>query len=91
MKPYAREAWIIAYLEEQKDAVDVLNADFVQDYILATDASFRVQMYGAHKCPQLGRDLSRLAAQRRLKRARTPIEGMAGMGFPTWVWSYRLP
>lgn len=93
MKPRDRLDWIESYLRERgsaKAAVDVLDADFVAAYIEATDAKFYPQMYGAHKCPQLGRDLSLLNGSYHLRRSRIGIEGMAGMGFPRWVWSYRL-
>ena len=47
--------------------------------------------YGADKCLQLGRDLSFLARRGVLVRHRASVTGVAGMGFPKWVWSYRLP
>lgn len=91
MKPADRYNWLVDYIAEERAPVDVLNRDFVDAYIEATGASFKAVMYGAHKCPQLGRDLSHLAEVRRLRRYRTGLGDMgSGMGFPRWVWSYRL-
>ena len=70
--------------------VDVLNRDFVDAYVSATNAKAVAVPYGADKCPQLGRDMSAMHAAGKLKRHTTGIEGLAGMGFPRWVWSYYL-
>jgi hypothetical protein len=93
MNPDARYHWIEEYLRNRShnDFVDVLNRDFVDDYARATGVPLMVQMYGAAKCPTLGRDLAHMAKNNRLRRSRSGIEGMAGMGFPRWVWIYRLP
>ncbi|AXQ68945.1 hypothetical protein HOU00_gp180 [Caulobacter phage CcrPW] len=92
MKPADRHKWLLDYIAAlpPQETVDVCSADFVNDYLDATKASAYIQPYGAHRCPSLGRDLSALYKQRRLKRERSSIEGMGGMGFPTWVWCYQL-
>lgn len=93
MKPADRFEWIDRYLRENgaaKAAVDICDTMFVESYIEATNARHAVQMYGAPKCPQLGRDLAAMAKAYRLKRQHIGLEGMGGMGFPTWVWSYRI-
>jgi hypothetical protein len=93
VKPSDRRKWIIKRIaQEPGGVVDVCNNDFVRDYIDATGASYRETMWGAPKCPQLGRDLSRMALRfpKPLKRARTGLWNMAGLGFPRWVWSYRV-
>lgn len=94
LTPKEREAWLLKRIQEEPGGfVDVCNSAFVDDYIEATGASFRPTMYGAFKCAQLGRDLSRMATKgiRRLKRSRTSLGDMgSGMGFPRWVWSYRV-
>ena len=93
MKPQDRYDWIENDLRTDAKArggTDVLDSDFVDRYIEATGAAFRVTNFGAFKCPQLGRDLAAMTEQGILKRNRIGIEGMAGMGFPRWVWSYRL-
>ncbi len=93
MKPDARYCWVITYMEAftYDVSVDILNSDFVNDYVDATGARVAHQPYGAPKCPQLARDLLAMKKAYRLKRSRVGVEGMGGMGFPTWVWSYRLP
>lgn len=92
MKPLERQDWLYQRItEEPGRVVDILNRDFVDDYVEATGAREGVQMYGANKCPQLSRDLLEMKRAGLLKRHRTGVQGMAGMGFPTWVWSYRIP
>lgn len=94
MTPKAREDWLIKRIQQEIGAcVDVLNNDFVRDYIEAAGANYRETMWGAPKCPQLGKDLSRMATEwgARLKRSRTSLGDMGtGLGFPRWVWSYRV-
>lgn len=91
MKPHDRHAWIAKTLETLPGkCADVLNSDFVDDYIEATKARHAVQPYGAATCPQLGRDLSAMKRAGVLKRHRVGLQGMGGMGFPRWVWSYEL-
>ena len=83
--------WIERTLRDDRTiyAIDGLNSDFVNAYIDATGASFKPTNYGAHKCPQMGRDLAKMAEDGILTKSRVGINGM-GMGFPTWVFSYRL-
>ena len=90
MKPADRYAWIEKYLRENAGGVDVLNREFVDAYIEDTGTKFRETMWGADKCPQLGRDLARMVKQRRLRRWRSGLQGNWQPGFPTWVWSYEL-
>lgn len=94
MTPKEREDWLIDRIQrEPGKMVDVCNSDFVDDYVEATGATARTVMWGAKKCPQLGRDLSRMATRwgACLKRSRTSLGDMGtGMGFPRWVWAYRV-
>lgn len=87
-----RKAWLVQAFQELRpnDTVDVLNRDFVESYICATEVEFIPTNYGAPKCYQLGADLSKMYNEGILLRTRTGIQGFAGMGFPTWVWSYSL-
>lgn len=97
MKPAERQNWILAWLQKreelhgQVERVDVLYSDFVIDYADATGAKCYVLFFGAPRCRQLGLDLAAMHAAGILERHTTGIEGMAGMGFPRWVWSYHLP
>lgn len=94
MKPQERLDWIERHVRDNnqlsRGGVDVLNSDFVDAYIDATKAAFRPTNYGAYKCAQLGRDLAKMVDQGIMRRHRIGIEGLAGMGFPRWVWSYTL-
>jgi hypothetical protein len=94
-----RHAWLLSYLDKLAEnatdvitieSMDVLNANFVNNYIAATNAKFIAQPFGADKCPMLGSDLSELARGGYLRRTRTGLQGMGGMGFPRWVWSYTI-
>lgn len=92
MKPAEREQWILNWMRQRpREHVDVLNAEFVDAFIEATGCKFVPQFFGAAKCPQLGRDLGRLHARGLLRRTACGLpSGDASMGFPRWVWSYRL-
>jgi hypothetical protein len=94
MKPQARFAVIEAWLQAcpLRASVDVLDAEFVWHYIEATAAKAGVQIVGAPKCPQLGRDLGAMFRAGRLRRGRVGMPvGYASAGFPTWVYCYELP
>ena len=84
-----RRAWIVNELRAVRGA-DIRNAEFVAGYVLYTGAKYHVCAYGAHKCPQLGRDLRKLYKLGVLRRRRASVHGMGGMGFPTWVWFYEV-
>ena len=92
MKPIDRQDWIAKYMKGRRrdERFDICDAEFVDAYIEATEAPFGATNYGANKCPQLGRDLSAMFNDGVLKRERMGIDGMAGMGFPRWVYLYRL-
>lgn len=96
MKPYAeRELFILNYLRERgrssMGGVDVLNAEFVNAYVAFSGAGVALMPYGAHKCPTLGRDLSRMHRERRLRRFSIGLPGFGRHeGFPKWVWNYTL-
>lgn len=90
-----RLAWLLDYMLSRHKAIsfmtfNVLDQDFVDSYVEATKAPSQFMLWGADRCPQLGKDLSYLHKQCVLMRVRTGIQGLAGQGFPKWVWSYRL-
>ena len=92
MKPSQRYSWIELYLTKNNNIeVSVTDADFVDAYVRECQVKHRQRNWGAHSCPSLGRDLANMRQYSMLKRSRSSISGMAGMGFPTWVWSYRIP
>lgn len=80
--------WLAAEIEKSNTGIDILDADFCDKYIEKTGVPFQPTMWGAHKCQQLGRDLSELAATGRAKRFRIGLSGAWQPGFPTWIWSY---
>ncbi|ATI15693.1 hypothetical protein [Bordetella phage vB_BbrM_PHB04] len=92
MTPRQRRDWILAHMRERpRESFDVLNSDFVYAYAEATDAPVALQMFGAPKCQQLGRDLGELHKRGHLKRNATGLPaGDSSMGFPKWVYCYRL-
>lgn len=90
MKPVDRYRWLYARAAKERSGLDILFSDFVDQYAEATGAKLYFQMWGAHKCPQLGRDLAYMAKWRYLRRARIGLSSGAWQpGFPKWVWSYR--
>lgn len=97
MKRSDRHEWLLNYLIQRQTyythcayAVNVLDRAFVDAYVEATGAKVMMMAFGADKCPMLGRDLSDMCKSGSLKRSVASVQGMGGMGFPTWVWDYAL-
>jgi hypothetical protein len=93
MLPIDRYAWLLEYMTKHPgDTFDVCKSDFVDDYIRECRPSKVAYMpYGAHKVPQLGRDLSQLYLWELLKRNSVGLGDMgSGLGFPRYVYAYRL-
>lgn len=91
MTRYAQRVdFILLYLKNALGGCDVLNVDFVNEYVIATKAGVHLMPYGAHKCPQLGRDLRKMFREGKLARKRVGVQGFAGMSFPNWVYSYEI-
>lgn len=90
MKPVDRYDVILDLMSRNYDQADVLDRWAVDEYAEKTGAAMDIMPYGANKCPQFGRDLSKMASMVYLTRARTGLTDMRGLGFPAWVWSYRL-
>lgn len=87
-----RKYWIAERIKKEiGGGVDVLNSKFVDDYIDATKARFDAMPYGAHKCPQLSKDLSRMLKEGWVTRSRVGMgPGAGNQGFPNWVYVYQL-
>lgn len=91
MNPAQRRRWIEEWLLVDNDWIDILNASFVEHYLEASGVKFYAMPYGAHKCPSLSRDLKAMCDAGTLVRTQTSIDGdMRRIGFPPWVWQYRL-
>jgi hypothetical protein len=87
-----RHAWIIKAITERRYvSADVLSTDFVTDFAQDNEVNTRIQMFGAPKCDRLGEDLADLYKSGQLTRHATGLTGMAGMGFPPWVYVYDIP
>lgn len=82
-----REAWILRWIDTHRHA-SVLDAPFVDAYVQATGARFERRPWGAHKCRQLGLDLSNLHSRWVLHRYRVGLARTWQRGFPTWVYVY---
>jgi hypothetical protein len=87
-----REEWILSWFKDHPNqSTDVLNADFVDDYVEATGAPCKVFFYGAMQCRQLGRDLGAMYKKGLLERYAVGLPtGDSAMGFPKWVYCYSL-
>jgi hypothetical protein len=71
--------------------VDILNSDFVWEYIEKFGFASHACTIGAPVCKQLNRDLAKMAKLGYLKRTPTGIsDGNWQPGFPKWVYSYQL-
>ncbi len=79
------------YLRDRDpQGVDICNRFFVERYVETFSAPSIAMIYGADKCPQLGRLLGDMFRAGILKRHRAGIVGFAGEGFPKWVYYYTL-
>ena len=85
---WARYQWIMQQVE-QRGPLNVLDDKFVDAYIREFSPPYRVKMFGANSCRQLGRDLSAMYRSALLDRSRIGLIG-AEPGFPKWVWVYQL-
>lgn len=92
MKPKERHDWLYQFFgrHENRAGVDILSADFVNEYAEVTGAKVEFTPYGANRCPQLARDLKTMYDDGLISRDRSGIPyDMRGMGFPLWVWNYK--
>lgn len=90
MKQSERVEWIIHHLT-RKGFADILDAEFVDRYIEITNSSFKPVQWGAHKCPQLAKDLRKAYDSGLVERSIMGLSGGAWQpGFPKWVYSYSL-
>ena len=83
--------WIRARIIKENGHIDMLNRDFVDDYAEEFKVSRVWKIIGANGCRDLQTMLGKLYQKNYLYRDSVGITGgLAGNGFPTWVWSYRL-
>jgi hypothetical protein len=89
MGPMSRYQWIQSYIQRQH-FVSIVDQDFVDAYERKTGATVEYMLWGANRCPQLGRDLATMAKTGTLVRFREGLKGACD-GYPKWVWMYALP
>lgn len=80
--------WLLDWVGASQPGIDVLDSDFVQAYVDYSLVAYQFVMVGAHRCKQLTKDLSELAASRKLEKGSIRIPPM--MGFPSRVNTYCL-
>jgi hypothetical protein len=90
--PIDRQQWILNYMRKNPSvAVNILDAEFVTSFIEATGERFVPNFFGSAQCKALSRDLGALFKQSMLRRNAFGLPyGDAAMGFPKWVYMYRL-
>lgn len=85
-----RDAWLLVRVHADR-YVDVLNRQFVEDYIEFSGATCRLMWWGAPKCALLSADLARLAREKVLTRQPYGLPTPNWQpGFPKWVYSYSV-
>lgn len=84
-----RFRWIMGQVERWR-FVDILNSDFVEEYLAQFKPTFQPMTIGAHKCPLLSRDLAEMASFGFLKRGTISLGYNWQPGFPKWVRCYSM-
>lgn len=69
--------------------LDTLNSHLVDDYAERLHVARQFMMIGAHRCSQLAADLRELWKRGYMTRWASGVGGLAGMGFPKWIWMYK--
>lgn len=92
-----KELWIINYLQTKSvlQFVDVLDEDFVADYIKRFEPKSQFIGLGAYKCTELSKLLASMYKKGFLDRwAHGVKSGMwqdsKNFKYPKWVYSYKL-
>ena len=87
---HERYVWLAKYIMEKGyNNVDILDKEFVIEYVAKFNFKFYDVAYGAPKCPQLSKDLSKMAKIGYLKRRKTAIT-MPLQGMPKWAYVYSI-
>lgn len=90
-----KEIWVIEYLKSKKSLkfVDILDEDFVIEYIDKFGAKFDNRTIGSPYCSELSKLLSIMYKKGLLYRYPHGVRsGLCQDGnFPKWVYSYELP
>lgn len=81
--------WIKKYLSEKQSLIDILNAEFVDDYINEFHPHYIPMSFGANKVPELGKILSFGYSMGIFERSRIGLYAHE-VGFPNWIYCYEL-
>lgn len=82
-------AWVENYMKENSPHVDILNTEFVDEYIAKFNPKHAIMMYGANKCKEINRVLKAGYDKGVFKRSRVGLFAHLS-GFPNWVYVYSL-
>lgn len=86
----SKKEFIKEYIRKRL-SVDILDAEFVDAYIEKFQPKYKVKMFGANNCPELGQLLSTMYQAGELKRFACGLPKPNWQpGFPKWVYSYQL-
>ena len=90
--PAERQSWILSHLESLSaySHVDVLNEQFVNEYVTRFKPAHRITMFGAYKCRQLGKDLAGMFKAGLLDRSVIGLSSTPTEDWPKWVYCYSL-
>ena len=84
-----RKEWILD-IARNKQYLNTLDKDFVDAYIDFTGAKYELTMWGANKCPLLSADLAKMYRMGDLERSATGLGSNWHVGFPRWIYVYKL-
>jgi hypothetical protein len=84
-----KEQFVTEYLKTKTVAVDILNSEFVCDFIDKFKPKFQQTFFGAPKVKELGKLLSSMYKKGLLTRSPVGLH-KPEWGFPKWVYCYSL-
>jgi len=73
-----RYRWLLNKLRYQYQELEECNPDLIMEYSKATGAKVLHQLHHYPKCPQLARDLSKMAAYKLIRRRRSYVYDLNG-------------
>ena len=89
MKRVYKVDWICEYLNKKDSHVDILNRQFVDEYIKEFNPKIKETNFGADHCNDLSLSLKMGYDMGIFERARIGLHAHE-MGFPNWVYVYSL-
>ena len=93
LKTFEKFLWVYEYIKKSylNVGVNMYNRNFTDDY----EEKFKpklvgYQPYGANTVPELSRLLAKMYKHKILFRHTTEIDGVTGLGFRNWIYSYTI-